>query len=91
MAKGVPVKKVVGISSFTSKSNGKTGYNIYLIEPFPDESENVVGMKTSSEFTYEDYGLKVDDNVKIYKDVIETAKGTFPVIVDIVKVNPVTK
>lgn len=87
MAKGVPIKEVVGISSFKSK-NGKTGFNIYLIEPFPDDSENVEGMKTGSEFTYEDYALKVGDKVKIYKDVIETAKGTFPVIVDIQKVNP---
>lgn len=89
MARGILVKEVVGISSFTSKSSGKTGYNIYLLEPFPDDQENVMGMKTSTEFTYEDYGLKVGDKVKIYKDVIETAKGTFPVICDIIKVNPV--
>ena len=87
MARGILTKEVVGISSFTSKSNGKTGYNIFLLEPFPDSEQGAVGMKTSSEFTYEDFGLKVGDKVKIYKDVIESSKGNFPVIVDIQKVS----
>lgn len=87
--RGIVTKEVVGIFSFTG-SNGKTGFNIYLVEPFSDferdgKNNVVLGMKTSSEFTYEDYELKVGDRVKIYKDVIETAKGTFPIIVDIVK------
>lgn len=88
MAKGVAIKEVVGIQEFVSKSNGKKGYNIFLVEPFPDESEGVTGMKTSAEFTYDNWELKVGDKVKIYKDVIESSKGTFPVIQEIVKVTP---
>lgn len=86
MAKGVPVREIVGIQEFVSKSNGKKGYNIFLLEPFPDGSEGVIGMKTSSEFTYDDWELKVGDKVKIYKDVIESSKGSFPVIQEIVKI-----
>lgn len=89
MAKGVPIKEVVGIQQFTSKSNGKRGFNIFLLEPFPDDAEGVTGMKTASEFTYDDWALKVGDKVKIYKDVIESSKGSFPIIQEIVKVNPV--
>lgn len=89
MAKGVPIKEIVGIQEFVSKSTGKKGYNIYLVEPFPDDSEGITGVKTSSEFTYDDWALKVGDKVKIYKDVIESSKGSFPVIQEIVKVNPV--
>lgn len=88
--RGIAEKEVVGISSFTS--NGKTGFNIFLLEPFSDYERDgkntALGMKTSSEFTYDDYGLKVGDKVKIYKDVIETSKGTFPIIVEIQKVAP---
>lgn len=88
MARGVPVKEIVGISSFVSKSNGRTGYNLFCVEPFPTDMENCEGMQVSKEFTYDDYGLQVGDRVKIFKDVIETAKGTYPVIQEIVKVPP---
>lgn len=83
----IAIKEVVGISTFHSQNKGKTGFNIFLIEPFPDGTEGAFGMRTSNEFTYEDYGLKVGDHVKIYKDVIESSKGTFPVIQEIEKVN----
>ena len=86
MARGIATKEVTGISTFTN-AKGKTGYNIFLLEPFSDGEQDAVGMKTSSEFTYEDFGLKVGDKIKIYKDVIETSKGNFPVIVDIQKVS----
>lgn len=84
MAGRIVTKEVVGISRFESK-NGKIGYNIFLLEPFRAE-EDSTGMKTSSEFTYEDFGLKVGDKVKIYKDVINSKDGAFAVIADIEKV-----
>lgn len=89
--RGVAIKEVVGISTFESVSKGKTGYNIFLLEPFPESDTKAVGMATSKEFTYEDWDLKVGDKVKIYKDVIESSKGNFPVIVDIVKVTGTNK
>lgn len=81
MAGRIPTKEVVGISTFTAK-DGRTGYNIYLLEPFRTDEE-AQGMKTATEFTYEDFGLKVGDRVKIYKDVVNSRNGAFGVIADI--------
>lgn len=65
------IKHVVGIQSVeVKKDNGvRKGTTIYFNEPFPDDAENIVGMKSGQLFTYKNVDLKVGDTFQALYDL----------------------
>lgn len=65
------IKHVVGIQTVEVKKDDRvrTGTTIYFNEPFPDDAENIIGMKSGQLFTYMNVDLKVGDTFQALYDI----------------------
>lgn len=78
----IKIKECVGINTFTSKT-GKKGTQIYYLEPFDQNMENALGMKTGEIFTYNEVSLNVGDKFKAFYDSFTFNGESRPVLAEI--------